>query len=173
MKKIILLFIIGSVLILLTGCGIFNLNGWIMPDDGEFLACIGELSTPQKIGDYMLENFTYEAHNFYAPDPYTLWKTKKGDCNDMVTFSTWVADYHGYKTWQIEIFYSGSIYKHWIAVYLEDNYSITIVQYYYSDFDTFKKIVEFNNKLVLYNKKWSKYIVYDYDMDIVETGCNN
>jgi len=88
MKKIILLILI---LILLTGCGIFNLNGWICPDDGEFLAVIEELDTPQKIGDYMLENFTYEAHNFYAPDPYTLWKTKKGDCNDFSTFGVFIA----------------------------------------------------------------------------------
>ena len=172
MKRVILLFVL-TLIFLTVGCGIYNLHNFLIPNDDEFLKDLEKLDTPQKIGDYMLRNFTYKAHKIYAPDPYILWKIKEGDCNDFSTFGIFVANYHGYKTWQIKIFYRGSIYKHWIAVYLEDNYSTTIVRYYYSDFDTFKKIVEKNNKIVLYNKNWSKYIVYDYDMNIVERGYNN
>jgi len=177
MKKVILLFIIGAILILLTGCGIFNLNGWICPDDGEFLAVIEELDTPQKIGDYMLENFTYEAHNFYAPDPYTLWKTKKGDCNDFSAFGVFVANYHGYETYQIEIFYRGTIYSHRIAIYVEEGMSFTDNGYYFNNwgnwFNTFKEIVDFDCSELPDNLTLKKYIVYNYWNNIVETVYNN
>jgi len=165
MKKVILLILI---LILLTGCGIFNLNGWILPDDGEFLACIEKLDTPQKIGNYMLENFTYKAHNFYAPSPYKLWLTKNGDCNDFSTFGVFIADYHGYETFTIHIF-DNSLYSHMVAVYNEDIwYSITNGRYYYFGFDDFREIVEY--VCYIANRKWKKYIVYDFDMQVIEEG---
>jgi len=167
MKKAILLSII---LIFLTGCGLYNLNYFIMPDDAEFLALIEELNTPEKIGNYMSENFTYEFHDLYALDPYNLWKIKKGDCNDFVTFGTFIANHHGYTTYQLGIFYIDL--KHRIAIYEENNYySITNNQYYYPNFDTFRSIVEFDN-ILKDNNNWNKYIIYDYDNKIVEIGYN-
>ena len=167
MKKLAVILIVVLLGVFLTGCGIFDLDNFITPDDAEFIACIERLDTPQKIGDYMLENFIYEAHIFYAPDPYELWKLKKGDCNDFMTFGIFVANYHGYETYQLEISYKGTIYKHYIAVYEEDNYySVTNDKYYYSDFNTFGEIVKYNETLI--NKKWTKYIVYDYWNKIVE-----
>jgi len=56
MKKTLLLLYIAFLILFLSGCGIFNLNGWITPADDDFIACIEELDTPQKIGDYMIEN---------------------------------------------------------------------------------------------------------------------
>jgi len=171
MKKLILLFIIGAILILLTGCGIFNLNGWICPDDGEFLACIEELSTPQKIGDYMLENFTYEAHDFIAKSPYELFLSKKGDCDEFAKFGVFIADYHGYETFIIHIF-DNSFYSHMVAVYNEDIwYSITNGRYYSFGFNDFREIVEY--VCYMSDRKWTKYKVYNYWDDIVETGYNN
>ena len=168
MRKIILLILI---LILLTGCGIFDLNGFITPDDEEFIACIMELDTPLKIGNYMAENFTYEIHDFYAPDPYTLWKNQKGDCNDMSTFGVFVADYHGYETYQIEIF-DNTLFQHYVAVYNEDIwYSITDCQYYYFGFSDFEEIADYVCDIRL--KVWTKYIVYDYWNDIIEEVYNN
>ena len=168
MRKIILLLI---VLIFLTGCsGIYNLINFVLPDDVEFIACIKELDTPEKISNYILENFTYEVHDFYAPDPYILWKTKKGDCNDMSTFGVFVADYHGYETWQIKIF-DNSLYKHYVAVYDEDIWlSITDNQYYFFGFDNFEEIV--NYVCYIRDRKWTKYIVYDYWNNEVEIGYN-
>lgn len=161
----LLIFTIFLILTL-TGCGVFNLNGWIYPDDGEFLAVVESLYTPEKIGNYMLENFTYEIHDFYAPDPYTLWQIKKGDCNDFATFGAFVADYHNYETYQIEIF-DYTLFKHYVAVYDEDIwYSITDCQNYYFGFDTFRKIVDYVCDIRL--KNWRKYIVYDYWNDIIE-----
>ena len=122
----------------------------------------------------MQANFTYELHAIYAPDPYTLWKTKKGDCNDFSTFGVFIAHWHGYETYQIEIYYSGTIKKHWIAVYTEDDgLSFTDNQYYFNNygyfFDTFREIVEFDCKYFP-DKELRKYSVKDYENNIVEEG---
>ena len=172
MKKTLLLLYIAFLILFLSGCGIFTLNGWITPADDDFIACIEELDTPQEIGNYMQENFTYQYHSIYAPDPYQLWLTKNGDCNDMSTFSTWVANYHGYENYQIEIFYRGTYMRHWVGVYDEGNkgYSITNNQYYDCWFDNFKDIVDYSSYLV--GKTWTKFFVYDYWNDIIKIGYN-
>lgn len=168
MKKVILSIII---LIFLTGCGLYNLNNFIMPNDMEFLTLVEELDSPEKIGNYMENNFIYEFHDLYALDPYTLWRVKKGDCNEFVTFGTFIANYHGYTTYQLGIFYKKL--KHRIAIYEEnDYYSITDNQYYYPGFNTFEEIVEFDN-ILKNNYNWTKYVVYDYWNNIVEQGHNN
>lgn len=176
MKKALLIISILSIsIIFLSGCsGIFNLNGWICPDDLEFLEVVEELDSPQKIGDYMQANFTYGLHKFYAPDPYVLWKTKKGDCNDFSTFGVFVAHYHGYKTYQINIFYIASKIAHFLAVYVEDDgLSFTDNQYYFNNygywFTTFREIVEFDCKFFP-GKELKKYVVKDYENNIAEEG---
>jgi len=139
------------------------------------MAMVEELDTPQKISDYLIENdFEYEVHAIYAPDPYTLWKTKRGDCNDFSTFGVFIAHWHGYETYLIKILYNGTFEKHWIAIYKEDDgFSFTDCQYYFNNygyfFDTFRKIVEFDCKYFP-DKKLKKYIVKDYENNIVEEG---
>ena len=171
MKKLFLLSIL--FIFLLSGCDIYNLNYFTLPDDAEFLALVQELDTPQKICDYMSDNFTYKLHTFYALDPYILWQNKEGDCNDFATFGIFIADYHNYETYLIKVFNETSL-RHYIAVYKEyDYYSITDNQYYFLGFNNFKEIVNFDSEYMIPNRKWSKYIVYDYDMDIFETVYNN
>lgn len=156
MKKIILL---AMILVFLVGCG-------TPPDNGEFMACIEKLDTPEKIGDYMLENFEYEVHDFYTLEPYELWKTKKGDFDDFSAFGVFVADYHGYITWQIKI-YDDTWYKYYVAVYDEDIwYGITDNRDYYYGFDTFREIVD--HVCEIRDKVWIRYVVYDYWDDVVE-----
>jgi len=175
MKKALLIISILSI-IFLTGCGIFNLNGWVWPDDLEFITMVESLDTPEKIAEYMQDNFTYEAYPIYAPDPYTLWKNKKGDCNDFSTFGVFIAHWHGYGTYQIKIFYKGKLWRHYITVYVEDDgLSFTDNQYYNlylpNDyrFNDFKEIVEYDGTLRAIGwPVWSKYIVYDYKNNIVE-----
>jgi len=170
MKKIIL---VSIILIFLTGCGgLYNLNDFILPDDMEFLTLMEELDTPQKIADYMEEYFTYKRHIFYNPDPYILWKTKKGDCNDFSTFAVFIANYHGYGTYQIKLQGKG-FNIHWLAVYLENGqYSYSNnTHYYYIQMNEFRYIVMdwyYKNRI-----DWISYKVYDYDMNIVEQGYNN
>lgn len=171
MKKTILAILI---LILLTGCsGLYGLNSFVLPDDGEFLALVEELDEPRKIGRYMLDNFTYVPHGLYTPGPYILWQIQEGDCNDFATFGVFIANYHGYETYQIIIYYKDTVYKHALAIYKENNlYNFSDNQYYIliGAID-FKEIVEYDKYLT--GKDWSKYIVYDFDMNIVKTEYNN
>jgi len=168
MKK---LFVCLILVFLLSGCGIYNLNNFVLPDDTEFLALVQELDTPEKIGDYMIKNFTYKIHDFYIPDPYTLWQIKKGDCNDFSTFGVFIADYHGYETYQIEIF-DNTLYQHYVAIYNEDIwYSITDCQNYFFGFYNFREIVEYVCNVR--NKTWSEYIVYDYWNNVIEQEINS
>jgi len=159
-KKLTVILIVVLLGIILTGCR-------TTPDDnGEFIACIEELDTPEKIGDYMLENFTYEINDSYTLEPYELWKTKKGDCNDFATFGIFVADYHGYETWQIHIF-DNSFFSLYVAVYNEDIwYSISDNRNYYFGFDTFREIVDY--VCDIRDKVWTIYFVHDHWNDIVK-----
>ena len=167
LKKIF--FSLLVLMLLTTGCGIFNLTNFVMPDDLEFIAVVESLDTPEKIGNYMTENFTYKIHGLYASDPYTLWKIKEGDCNDFSTFGTFVANYHGYETYQIEIYY-GTMYAHYLGVYVEDMYSFTDNRSYHYGFNTFKDIVNESEKYT--GLQWKSYIVYDYFRKIIKRGIN-
>ena len=174
MKKIILLII---VLISLTGCnGLYNLNSFILPDDTEFITLIQRLDTPEKTCQYMLYNFGNEAHVFNTLTPYQLYLNGKGDCDDLSNFATYVANYHGYETYQILIYFSNTIFKHQIAIYEENNgYTFSSNGYYYPvNYNNFYDIVGLNSQDIYedYSYIWSKYTVYDYDMNVVETGYN-
>ena len=181
-RKILLLVLVISLISILTGCGemAFYLSGWVWPEDLDFITTIEGLKTPQEISDYMIDNFYHETHAFWTPSPYTLWKTKKGDCNDFATFGAFVAHWHDYETYLIKMIYVKSCWEHWLAVYVEDdglsytdNQSYRIYDYLNDiyGFNSFKGIVDF---ACLHHPEWKlkKYIVYDYESRIVETGPN-
>ena len=131
------------MLIFLTGCGLCDINYFIMPDDLEFIAVVESLDTPKKVCTYVKDNFIYKLHPFYAPDPYILWKLGEGDCNDFETFARFVANYHGYETWRIVIYFKNALLKHTIAVFEEWKLTYSNVQYYKPIYvDTFKEVVE-------------------------------
>lgn len=167
MKKLLIIFLIS--LIFLSGCGLYNLSNFTLPDDLEFLSLIEKLDTPKKICDYMKKNFTYEPHAFYAPDPYTLWKTGKGDCNDFATFGIFVANYHEYETYVIKIKFKNDInFSHCIAIYSEKKLSYSDNDYYEYGFDNFQEIVE---RVCFYrNKNYVEYCIYNYSMEVIEGG---
>ena len=179
-SKILLPALVILLISVLAGCGAFNLSNWVCPDDLEFITTIEELDTPQKISEYMIDNFTHESHALWTPSPYTLWKTGKGDCNDFATFGVFVARWHGYETCLIKMIYSGSFWDHWLAVYLEDDgFSYTDNQSYVN-YDYIKDIYRFNDfeEIVdfacIHHPEWKlkEYVVYDYDMNVVEEGYN-
>jgi len=179
MKKVILLIIVGLILTLLTGCsGVFDLGGFVVPEihKTEFMACIEQLYTPQKIANYMQENFTYEKHAFYAPSPYTLWLTKNGDCNDFSTFGVYAANYHGYETYQVRIFYKNFSGKHCLAIYKENGlYNFSDNQYYFPvNYDNIYDIVKLDSQWMYYcyGYIWSKYEIYDYNNNLIEEVNN-
>lgn len=160
MKKTFILILLIST-IFLSGCGLFNLNGWVIPDDKDFLEVVESLDTPEKIVNYMYDNFEVEMHAIYTPDPYILWVTKKGDCNDFSTFAVFVANYHGYKTYQVTI-----NNEHAIAIYKEEGkYTFSSSRKYYPAMaDTLKECV------LSHPGKINSYKIYDYDNKLIEEG---
>lgn len=176
MKKVILSIII--LIFLVTGCGMFNPNSFVMPDDIDFLNIVESLQTPKEICQYMLDNFGYEDHPYKTLTPYELFLSKKGDCNDFSLFAVFMADWHGYETYQILIkFYShvfGYTMGHTIGIFKEGGcYSISEGRFYIGGpgrcKKTFREVVDFNYP----EDWWEYYIVYDYDMNIVEQGYSN
>ena len=172
MKKIVLLIVI---LIFLTGCSslaIFNLSDFTIPDDELFIMTIDNLKTPEEICRYMADNFEYEEHPDITLSPYQLYLIKKGDCNDYMTFSIFIADYHEYETYYVLITFANERYKHSITVYKENKYSFSDYEMYFlPKYDTFLEIVEYD--CFLRREKWTEYIVYDYDNGLIEKGSNN
>lgn len=173
MKKI---FLIMSLIVCLAmaGCSlIYNLTNFTIPNDTEFLATIESLNTPQKICKYMEDNFEWEFHTF-SYSPYQMWlanvKTKAGDCNDYSCFAIFVANYHGYETYQIRLTYFNEKYGHMLAVYVENN------RYNYSSNMYYCPIQVFSFEQIIYqhcltvNKKLKKYRIYNYNMEVIEIG---
>ena len=172
------IFIALLIIVCLSGCGIFNLNYFIMPDDLEFIAVVESLDTPEKICQYMRENFEHVI-TFFAYSPYQMWllntQTKYGDCNDYSTWAIFVANYHGYETYQIcvDADYGGG-WKHTLGVFVEDvegRYSYSSNDEHYNiHANTFKEIVDHHIKRR--GIKLNNYKVYDYNMKLIERGTN-
>lgn len=166
MKKFILFLIF---IIFLSGCSFLNLNDFVLPNDIEFINTIENLDTPEKICNYMKDNFTYKPNAIYNLDPYDLWLSQKGDCNDFATFAIFVANYHNYITCQISIHFKRTFMTHVLAVYLENNkYTYSNNKAYYPiNVSTFKEIVEhYFNFPIEYELDY--YKVFDYNMNLIE-----
>ena len=163
MKKLLILLILS--IFFLSGCGIYNLSNFVLPDDTEFITLVRELDTPKKIGDYMLENFTYEPNSILL-NPYQLSLIEEGNCDDFSYFATFIANFNGYEIYQILIEFPLEKY-HMIGVFKEgDYYNISENTLYIECLcENFKEIMNF----YLYNN-WISYIVYDYDMKIIATS---
>jgi len=150
----------------------------LLPNDLEFIATIEELDTPEKIGNYMVENFTYENHAGGCKDTYILWKTQKGRCSDFAQFATIIANYHGYETYSIAINANYPGYGnvgHTLGVYVEDGrYTYSSNQYYYSGikFNTFEEIVNDCCSNWTPPIEWSGYCVWNHDCERVEESPN-
>lgn len=169
-KKVFYILILIFILnIFLSGCSVFNLSDFVLPDDVKFISCIEKLNTPKKICSYMKENFTYKPHPFHTLTPYALWKLCEGDCDDCSTFAIFVANYHNYQTYQIQIFFKGTFIVHVLAVYSENcGYTYSNIKAYcpicasnFNDIvsDFFKFPIEY---------ELNYYKVYDYNMNLIE-----
>lgn len=176
MKRVFILIIL---LFCLTGCGIYNLSDFIMPDDSEFLAVVESLDTPEKICSYMKENFewnwsiqTYSPYQMYLAN-LENWNDT-GDCDEFATFAAWVAHYHGYEVYRMKMWckFTGLydlplILPHVMGIYVENGkYTYSNNQIYRPIFaETFKEIVTDYELLDYRVVSWK---VYDYEMNIVE-----
>ncbi|MBE3086321.1 MAG: membrane lipoprotein lipid attachment site-containing protein [Bacteroidetes bacterium] len=157
MKKIILFLI---VIFLLSGC-------YVLPDELGFIDTVKTLNTPEKICNYMQDNFTYK-ENFYSdPDAYILWLSGEGDCDDMSIFAATCATYHSIPVYQIHLYFKGVCICHSLAVYLENG------KYTYSSNQTYYPLYasNFNDIVLDYferdRREINFYEIYDYDMNLI------
>jgi len=157
--------------------GEFIFDGWFWPIDKKFIACIKELDTPKKISEHMSENFIYEKiYTKSFPDPYKTWKTKKGNCTNFSEFGAFVANYHGYKVYQIGVTFKGiPPTKSLLTVYGEDNgMSFTHDQEYYNNFgnwfNSFAQIMDFIDHFTD-SEKSKEYIVKCYQDRKISGKC--
>jgi hypothetical protein len=155
------------------GCrfvGLLNVSNTVLPDDLDFLRVISSLNAPKKIVNYMEENFYCSTQNFYNVTPYELFLGKAGDCSDFSTFASFVANYHGYETYQIVLYIKDMNLAHALAVFLEDgsfNYSSNFY-YYRIRAGNFRNIVE--HYVSAHNMGYYYYRVYNYKLILVEDG---
>ena len=180
MKKTLLIISILSI-IFLTGCGLFNVNGWICPeDDQEFMELVNSLNTPEKICKYM-ESFKWNI-SLHTYSPYQMYLANlkdyndTGDCDDFATFATWVARYHGYEVYRIYLWgkFTGFyglplILPHVMGVFVEDGKYTYSNCYLYNPLyaDNFKSIIQ-DYELTQYPVIF--YKVYDYENNLIEKG---
>ena len=170
MKKLLIIGLLITML-LTTGCGTFNLFPWVMPDDLEFITVVAELDTPQKICDYLRDNFTYTEPCLYSPSPYDFWLAKEGDCNDFADFGRFVAHQHGYETYKLLICFKYTIISHIMTIYVQDGkYDYQNIKRLYTlQADSFREVMEHFES---YTTEWSikSYKVYDWNGKLVEKG---
>ena len=171
MKKLIVCLLLTC---LLTGCSpFFNLSNYIMPDDTEFLAVIERENAPKKFCAYMKENYEWE-WSILSYSPYKMWlanvKTKAGDCNDMSTSIVFAMNYHGYETYQIWVFYRGTLMSHALGVFVEKNKYTYSSNYNYHDIyaNRFEDIV--SHHCCKTGRELTRYFVYDYNNNLIEKG---
>ena len=148
MKKFLKIIISFLIIILLTGCGIYSLDGFVVPNDIQFTECVNSLDTVPKIAQYMEDNFIYQVR-YTALSPYSMWINEHGDCNDYAAFGVYVAKYHGIETYQVLITYANQMTTHVNAVYkVGELWHITDCWTHYAAFRTIKEAMEFH---ALYN----------------------
>ena len=139
------------------------------------MECISRLDTPRKVGAYMLENFISHTKEGKpnVRNSYKFWKIKKGNCVDFSEFGAFVANYHGYKVYQMEIIHEGISADHLITIYLEDGgMSFINNQDYFNNygnwFNSFEEI-----KYFLYTNhppgyKPKEFIIKSYENRIIK-----
>ena len=70
------------------------------------------------------------------------YKIKKGDCNDFSLFSTFVANYNGYETWIIKIYWYKEFNNHYLGIFKEEKFTFSdICHYFGKGWETFLEIV--------------------------------
>jgi hypothetical protein len=179
-RKYLLTLSISAILLilLLTGCNFTNSVLPVLPDDSiipgsgmyeydeQFVAIINQLTTPQKICQYMKDNFTYDVSFNAISSPYEFYLEKRGACGDYSNFAAFVAYYHGYQAYQITIRYYFSEKSHRIAAYkMSNSYTYSDNSRYINEsFPNFREIVV-DDQTYHYNLyAWSDYTVHSWDL---------
>jgi hypothetical protein len=177
MKKLIILFIIIIFLPLISGCTLpdeseqilpfSHLKDFNMPKDSEFIDTIETLDTPEKICQYMSNNFTGYENLEDDYTPYQMFQIKQGDCADYSCFAAFTANYHNFETYLVYIVldvpWLETTQAHLFTVYKVDNhYAFSDYSYYTDGFNSISDIID--------TYAWvTHYTIYDCQMNIVDT----
>ena len=91
--KIVLSFL--AIVAILTSCSGIQLD---VEYSEMFSEVVNQLNTPEKLLEYMRDNFTeawHEGHISYSPEVF--FNIKEGGCKELATFGSYVLDQHGYE----------------------------------------------------------------------------
>lgn len=116
--KLNVLFIFIFITIILTSCIENQLN---IEYSLIFSEVVNQLDTPEKLLEYMKDNFTgayHEGHISYSPEEF--FNIKEGDCKDLATFGSYVLDQHGYEVKIMCVKLSGELKGQHALTYFRD-----------------------------------------------------
>ena len=95
----------------------------------SFTEVVHELDTPEKLSEYMRENFRYkytEGHISYPPEEFFY--IKEGNCKDLATFGSYVLKQHGYNVKIMCLKMSGDLIgQHAITLIDENGGNLTYI----------------------------------------------
>jgi hypothetical protein len=177
MKKLIILLIIIILLPLFSGCVLpdeseqllpfSHLKDFNMPNNSEFINTIEALDAPEKICQYMSDNFKGYENLDDDYTPYQMFQIKQGDCADYSCFAAFAADYHNIETYLVYIIldvpWSENIQGHLFTIYkVDNNYTFSDYSYYTDGFNSISDIIDTYAWVI-------HYTIYDCQMNIIET----
>jgi len=132
-KKYYFVIFFLVLVIFLSGC---SGGGIVTPitetEEGDFQEVVNLLDTPEKLVDYMAENFKHYVEVYGEPPdeyipylPEDFFYIRVGNCENFSAFSSYVLDQHGYDVFLL--YYmglsqeSGDIYGHTISVFYNED----------------------------------------------------
>jgi len=137
------------------------INFGLYQKDPIFIDLVYKLNCPDKIVQYMEENFEWELHNG-SYSPYQFFLKKYGDCGDFACFSCHLANFHGYDCQHIYLKWQANG-GHSICVYSFDNFYTysSNDRYFTGPFESVEACV--NHCRLRFSNDLYYYKIYDCD----------
>ena len=114
--KIVLSFL--AIVAILTSCSGTQLD---LDNILSFAEVVNQLNTPEKLLEYMRDNFTeawHEGHISYSPEVF--FNIKEGGCKELATFGSYVLDQHEYEVKIMLVKLSGELKGQHALTYFRD-----------------------------------------------------
>ena len=130
-------------------------------EDSVFVNLVYQLDNPQKICQYMEENFNYELQKG-AYSPYQTYLSKEGDCAAHAIFANRIAHFHDYESNYVSIKLTNG-YTHAIVIYdMGNHYTYSSNHLYFSQsFNSIEACV--NHCISDFGYILSSYDLYEWD----------
>ena len=117
-NKLIILLCFLVIAVILASCSGIQLD---VEYSLTFSEVVNQLDTPEKLLEYMKDNFTeawHEGHISYSPEVF--FNIKEGDCKDLATFGSYVLYQHGYEVKIMCVKLSGELIGQHALTYFRD-----------------------------------------------------